>query len=72
MSLPAADALSLHVVDVIADNIPDLLRQIDGRTVTVAGKPLRLATAGLAVTIVPPGWRTELLLSSPIRTSPSS
>ncbi len=61
VSLPAADALSLHVVDVIADNIPDLLRQIDGRTVTVAGRPARLATAGLAVTIVPPGWRTELL-----------
>ena len=27
----------------------------------VAGKPQRLATAGLDVVIVPPGWRTELL-----------
>jgi membrane-bound serine protease (ClpP class) len=61
VSLPAADALSLHVIDVMADNIPDLLRQIDGRTVTVAGKPARLATAGLEVTVIPPGWRTELL-----------
>ena len=61
VSLPAAEALALHVVDVIADDIPDLLRKIDGRTVTVAGKPARLATAGLAVVIVPPGWRTELL-----------
>ena len=59
-SLPAAEALTLHVIDVIADDVPDLLRQIDGRTVTVAGKPVRLATAGLAVTAVPPDWRTEL------------
>jgi membrane-bound serine protease (ClpP class) len=60
-SLPAAEALTLHVIDVIADDIPDLLRQIDGRTATVAGKPQRLATAGLAVVTAPPGWRTELL-----------
>ena len=61
VSLPAADALSLHVIDVVADDVPDLLRQIDGRTVKVAGKPQRLATAGLDVTTVPPDWRTELL-----------
>ena len=60
-SLPAAEAQKLHVVDVIATDVPDLLRQIDGRTVTVAGKPVRLATAGLRVETVPPDWRTALL-----------
>jgi membrane-bound serine protease (ClpP class) len=60
-SLPAAEALSLHVIDVIADDIPDLLRKIDGRTVTVAGKPLRLETANLEVVAAPPDWRTRLL-----------
>jgi membrane-bound serine protease (ClpP class) len=60
-SLPAAEALKLHVVDAIADGVPDLLRQIDGRTVTVDGKPQNLATAGLEVETVPPGWRLELL-----------
>ena len=60
-SLPASEALSLHVIDAIADNVPDLLRKIDGRTVTVDGKPQRLATAGLEVVAAPPGWRTELL-----------
>ena len=59
--MTAAEALSLHVIDVIADDIPDLLRKIDGRTVNVAGKPQQLATAGLDVVTVPPGWRTELL-----------
>jgi membrane-bound serine protease (ClpP class) len=61
VSLPAAEALSMHVIDVIANDVPDLLRQIDGRTVTVAGKPLQLATADLTVANVPPDWRTEIL-----------
>jgi len=60
VSLPASEALSLHVIDVIAKDVPDLLRQIDGRTVTVNGKSQRLATAGLSVERVPPDWRTEL------------
>jgi membrane-bound serine protease (ClpP class) len=59
--LPAAEALTQHVIDVIANDVPDLLRQIDGRTATVAGKPQRLETAGLDVVVVPPGWRIELL-----------
>jgi len=60
-SLPAAEALSLHVIDVIADDVPDLLRKIDGRTVNVAGKPQVLATAALGAVNDPPDWRTELL-----------
>jgi membrane-bound serine protease (ClpP class) len=61
VSVPASEALKLHVIDVIAADVPDLLRKIDGRTVTVNGKPQRLATAGLAVVTVPIDWRTELL-----------
>jgi membrane-bound serine protease (ClpP class) len=61
-SLPASEALSLHVVDVIADDVPDLLRKLDGREVTIAGKPQRLATSGLEVEVRPPGWQTELLM----------
>jgi membrane-bound serine protease (ClpP class) len=61
-SLPAAEALSLHVIDVIADDVPDLLRKIDGREVTIAGKPQRLASSGLEVEVRPPGWQTELLM----------
>jgi membrane-bound serine protease (ClpP class) len=60
-SLPASEALSQHVIDAIADNVPDLLRQIDGRTVKVAGNPVQLKTAGLDVVTVAPDWRTELL-----------
>jgi membrane-bound serine protease (ClpP class) len=61
VSVPATEALSLHVVDAIATDVPDLLRQIDGKTVTVNGKPARLATTGLKAVDVPQDWRTELL-----------
>src|SRR5437764_1535565 len=61
VSLPASEALKLRVVDVIADDVPDLLRKIDGRTVIVAGKAGRLATAGLDAVTVAPDWRIRLL-----------
>ncbi|MDY0884534.1 nodulation protein NfeD [Dongia soli] len=61
VSLPASEALRLHVIDIIADDVPDLLHQIDGRTVTIGGKPRRLATAELQVVDLAPDWRTQLL-----------
>jgi membrane-bound serine protease (ClpP class) len=60
-SLPASEALKLHVIDAIADDVPDLLRQIDGHDAWVAGKTERLMTAGLKVVAAPPDWRTEML-----------
>ena len=61
VSLPATEALSLHVIDVVADDVPDLLGKIDGRTVTVVSKPKQIATGGLTVVAATPDWRTELL-----------
>jgi len=61
VSIPASEALKLHVIDVIADDAPDLLRKIDGRTANVAGKPERLETASLQIVTVAPDWRTKLL-----------
>ncbi len=60
-SISAADALKLNVIDVVAADVPDLLRKIDGRSVIVAGKPTQLQTAGLSVVTIAPGWRTEFL-----------
>jgi membrane-bound serine protease (ClpP class) len=60
-SIPASEAVKLHVVDLIADDVPDLLRKIDGRITTVAGKQERLTTAGLHIVTIAPDWRTELL-----------
>jgi len=60
-SLSAEAALQLKVIDVVAADVPDLLRKIDGRGVIVAGKPATLDTAGLNVVTIAPGWRTEFL-----------
>jgi membrane-bound serine protease (ClpP class) len=67
VSVPAAEALKLHVIDEVANDVPDLLRQIDGKTVTVNGKPQQLATAGLTVVAVAKDWRTDLfgLITNP-------
>ncbi len=60
-SLSAEEALKEGVVDVVADDIDDLLAKIDGREVSVQGKPLTLETEGLAVVTLEPDWRTKLL-----------
>jgi membrane-bound serine protease (ClpP class) len=38
------EALSLGIIDVVAEDIPDLLRQIDGRVVDVNGTKIKLST----------------------------
>lgn len=60
-SLPAAEAVKMNVVDLMADNIADLLAKTDGREVTAASRKLKLATANKTVVAIPPDWRTELL-----------
>lgn len=61
-SLSAKEALHRHVIDLVAGNVPQLLRRLDGRTVTVAGGARRtLHTRGLHIEVRTPGWRTRLL-----------
>ena len=43
------EALQLKVVDLIARDLPDLLAQVDGRTVQVNGQPVVLATKTAAI-----------------------
>jgi membrane-bound serine protease (ClpP class) len=57
VSLPAAEALKLKVIDLIADDVGALLKQLDGRA--VGGKTLR--TAGIAAQDYAQDWRTRLL-----------
>ncbi len=60
-SLSARDALQQGVIDLVAVDIPDLLRQTDGRRVDLAGVKQALATRGLTVETLEPDWRNRLL-----------
>lgn len=60
-SLPAAQALQERVIDVVATDLPDLLKQLDGREVKVGERVVRLATAGAPVDAFDPDWRTRFL-----------
>jgi membrane-bound serine protease (ClpP class) len=60
-SLPASEALSMQVIDIIATGIPDLLQQVDGHEVLVLGHKRSLHVAGLPVREIAPDWRTRLL-----------
>jgi len=64
VSLPASDALARHVVDLIAADTGDLMRQLDGRVVArdaAHGGALTLHTAGAPIVALDPDWRDRLL-----------
>ncbi len=61
VSLSASAALEQNVIDVVAGDVTDLLRQIDRRVVKVSNGELRLATAHLLVERIEMDWRTRLL-----------
>ncbi|KRB23790.1 NfeD family protein [Mesorhizobium sp. Root172] len=60
-SLSANAALQEHVIDFVARDTTELLQLADGRTVDVAGKKVVLATKGLPVETLEPGWFIRLL-----------
>lgn len=60
-SLPAADALKMNVIDIVAHNMADLLLQINGRKVKVVGEEKILKTSGLTLKEINPDWRNQLL-----------
>jgi len=61
VSLPASEAVRLNVIDQVADDLPALLRKLDGKTLEVAGQPRQLHTAGASLVEHLPDWRTRVL-----------
>lgn len=61
VSLSASEALRLNVIDQVADDLSDLLRKLDGKTLQVAGQTRQLQTAGASVVEHLPDWRTRVL-----------
>ena len=61
VSLSATEALNLKVIDYVAADVPDLLRQVNGREITILGQNITLDTASATIQVVEPDWRTQLL-----------
>jgi len=61
VSLSAPEALRQKVIDLVADDVAHLLRQLDGRKIEVLGKARVLATAGVVPVALEPDWRTNFL-----------
>ncbi len=68
VSLAARDALARKVIDLIAVDLADLLRQLDGRVVNLGANPgdgragsVTLATAQAAIVTLEPDWRGRAL-----------
>lgn len=71
VSLPASDALKLKVIDLVATDLGDLLKQVNGRVIPMEGRPMDgQQTGGRSVTLdtaqaeierVTPDWRSRLL-----------
>ena len=60
-SLGAEAAKRQGVIDLVADDLPDLLRKLDGRKLRFHQGEIRLATAGVPVTTLEPDWRNRVL-----------
>ncbi len=62
-SLTAVAALHQHVVDLMANNVPDLLAKLDGRKVSTEAGMVTLHTAGITVQDYPRGLRVDFLMA---------
>lgn len=60
-SLSASEALQKNVITLIAQDVADLLRQVDGREVRTALGTLRLSTQHAQVLVFDADWRSRLL-----------
>jgi membrane-bound serine protease (ClpP class) len=60
-SITAKQALKIKVIDLIADSVPDLLNQLDGKQIEKNNSVITLHTKGTEVVTIPPGWRFKIL-----------
>ena len=61
VSLSATEALKMKVVDLVAEDVPDLLKRLDGRRLKAADTERVLQTTGAAAIALEPDWRSRFL-----------
>lgn len=60
-TLTASEAMRLHVIDFVATDVQDLLRQADGKQVRVGDRTITLRLAGATITDYAPSARSRFL-----------
>jgi membrane-bound serine protease (ClpP class) len=61
VSLPAEQAVKMNVADLMANDLPDLLKKVNGRTFEIQGVKRTLTTEDAAQVRLDPDWRSRLL-----------
>jgi membrane-bound serine protease (ClpP class) len=61
VSVSAEQALALNVIDIIATSPDQLLKQLNGRSLELAGNTLTLDTSDSTIYLHPIDWRSEFL-----------
>lgn len=61
VSLSASEAVAQHVADLVAPDLPALLRAVDGKRIDAAGAVRVLRTAQAPVQTLEPDWRARFL-----------
>jgi len=61
VSLTASEAADINVIDLVADSLPALLTEIDGRDVRMHDGVTVLDTAGASIEVIEQDWRSRFL-----------
>ncbi|MGH8729415.1 MAG: NfeD family protein [Burkholderiales bacterium] len=61
VSLSAEEALKINVIDVVASDLSDLLKKLEGRKVNVLGQDRVLKLDGTQLVEVEPDWKSKFL-----------
>lgn len=61
LSLTAEDALKMSVIDLMADSVADLFKQLHGKTINLKDRSVTLDTEALIIERIKPDWRSRLL-----------
>jgi membrane-bound serine protease (ClpP class) len=60
-SLGSEEALQVGVINIVAQDLPDLLKQLEGRSITTQTQTKEFKTKGLQIKKWEPDWRTQFL-----------
>jgi membrane-bound serine protease (ClpP class) len=60
-SISAEEAVKQNVADLIAADLPDLLKKLEGRKLNLQGRDITLKIQGLPIQSYEPDWRNRLL-----------